>query len=847
MLKRRRRGSSHAEEAEPAEDAPPLLGDHRSVPSLKLWSALAVVVAGCGFAGSKEPWALGIVAVLIALNLAIAPPRLPVPRAITWPLMLFALLSIGSFLPLRESAVPWWRKTFEQDFGVSLGGLRSPQPWVSLETWIVIAIGLIWVWHCLGRGFNESERRWLVRMLALFVAVIAVLAVWFKREGIDVPFWQRSEWRLFYFGPFPNRNNFGGLLAMGAVLTFASVYDLFRRRSRWWLAYSLSLVPILLALVSNTSRAGIGLFFIGLVAWVAFASFSKRSAQRLGIAAAILLTLVAVVILFGGHILERMTLTGGQDSVLGNSRLRVWGDALSMISKVPLLGVGLGCFAAVFPFHQRYFDLNARHIHPESDWLWIAAEAGLPVIFLLAAALVNYTRRTGMWHGKSGEKSRGDRRLRNACAVAALILPVHSLVDTPAHQPGLVCFAALLAGLSLRARRPADASSAPQAGKTRLLFAGFCCLAGAGWFAVAAGFPVLPGTSSARMLEREASRLIRTGDLAAAKTAINREIALIPADWWAYFDRAELSLMRGLPPNAALEDFARTRYLEPHGWRVCMQEAAVWLKYHPTYAPAAWREAMRRDSTQADAFYVNGALSALREHPEIRPALRSLATTPKQKLGYLTTCGKEDFSEALVDLLEIQPDLEDFSPDERLRLFQSWYDVGDRKQLIARLEQDAAWCAEGWPVLAQDRAAQGDFRGAYQLALKYLPSPAESRASRDGDLAKLRKDFLFHPTDFNYGFALFEAESRKDLIDDALVTLDKISQIPDAPARVLYEQAVLLSRKGDDAAAWEKMKAYIEKWRVARRDAPPATAATAASAAKLEEDARNLLKKTPRK
>jgi outer membrane protein assembly factor BamD (BamD/ComL family) len=51
--------------------------------------------------------------------------------------------------------------------------------------------------------------------------------------------------------------------------------------------------------------------------------------------------------------------------------------------------------------------------------------------------------------------------------------------------------------------------------------------------------------------------------------------------------------------------------------------------------------------------------------------------------------------------------------------------------------------------------------------------------------------------------------------DEALVTLDKIASLPDAPPRVLYEQGVILYRKADYARAWEKISAYI-----ARRPVP---------------------------
>ena len=85
------------------------------------------------------------------------------------------------------------------------------------------------------------------------------------------------------------------------------------------------------------------------------------------------------------------------------------------------------------------------------------------------------------------------------------------------------------------------------------------------------------------------------------------------------------------------------------------------------------------------------------------------------------------------------------------------------------------------------------------------------------------------PTSIAAGFDLFEAQKAKNLNDDALATLERISRLPDTPARVLYEQAAILHRKADYAKAWEKMNAYI-----ARR---PATVPDKAPGASPEREA----------
>lgn len=814
--RRKQRSPRHSIEDDPEEGASEedeslLTKDQRPWLPLKLWTTLAVVAAGCGLSGSKAPWALGIIAVLVALNLVIAPQRVPVSSSITRPLLLFALLALGGFLPVFESSWPWWRQSFATDFGIDLGFFHSPQPWVTLESWVVIAIGLIWLWHCLGRGFTEQERRWLMRMLTVLVAVIAGLSIWFKYADIAVPFWRRSEWVLNYFGPFPNRNHFGALLAMGAVLAFAVIFDSYRRRSSWWAAYSLCLIPILWALFNNTSRAGLALFFIGLLAWMAFASFSRQSARRIGIATALLLVLVAFTFIFGRHILDRISVPGDLSPGGISARLQVWGACAGLIAKTPFLGVGLGCFDAVFPFHKNYLDTESRNIHPESSWLWLTAEAGVPAALMLVLALLKFIVRTGIWRGTHGKKNRTDQRLRNACAVAALILPVHSLVDTPGHQPGLVCTAALLAGLSLRPRRIVGVVQSRYL-NTRLISSAACCLAGAAWFTIASGIPVLPGTSSARMLQNKAQDLIRRGDLAGAESNMNQAMKMTPMQWYGYYDRAALSLARGLPPGTALEDFARMRFLEPNSSHVCQDEATIWMKYYPDYAPAAWREAMRRDAARADWFYGIGALAALKQHPELRPAVRSLAFSPRQKLYYLISCNAEDFKHAQAEFLAVQSAFGSLSALDRLHFLYFWYDMGDRNQLISRLEREDSLRTDGWSILADHRAGQGNYQGACAVSLEYLPLPTKIAGARTEDIEILRRNFLFHPTDLYHGFALFESESSKGLINEALATLEKIEQLPNSPARVIYEQAALLTRKGDHRAAWSKMRIYNSKW-----------------------------------
>src|SRR5262249_16642584 len=160
-----------------------------------------------------------------------------------------ALLMLGAFLPFHTDQWPEWRQTLASDFNVQTPEMVTPQPWITFEAWTLAIVILAWLWSCFGRGFNEVERRWLVCLLTVMVALLGLLAVIFAAKNIAVPFW-RGDFDAPYFGPFPNRNNFSGFVAMGAVLAFASAYDAWRRRSVFWLVSVGSVVCIIWALVS---------------------------------------------------------------------------------------------------------------------------------------------------------------------------------------------------------------------------------------------------------------------------------------------------------------------------------------------------------------------------------------------------------------------------------------------------------------------------------------------------------------------------------------------------------------------------------------------------------------------
>ena len=761
--------------------------------------------------GSKEPWALGVLAVLIGATALFASPKYHVSRWLTIPVLLGLALCLVSFLPASWFPMPEWRETVQRDFGVILPFTRSPQPGITFESWLVVAVVAVWLVCCASRGFASSERRLAIRVFAVFASLLACVSLVISWKQIHVPFWQDpwdkfAFWNLRYLGPFPNRNLFSELMAASAALVFAATYDAFRHNQRVWIPLALTIVPIFAAVLQNTSRTGVALFFVGVGAWMFTATFQKRSAPRVAAATAILLVLATGFMLFGNHIKDRVSI----ENFTGDSRLQMFAGAIKVINTAPVFGIGLGNFEPVFALTRSRGDLYSRAYHPESDWLWFGAEAGVPCLLLGIAIVAAIALRFGPWRTHEA-KGRRDRRLRNAAGIGALLLCGAGLVDPAMHAPGFFAFGCLMAGLALKPSPRGEVLAGATDMLLRRAVGVLCVIAGIAWFMTAANIPVIRGNSLFRQIFADAVALSAKGDDAAALEKWNEAAALKPLQYNVYFERAKVKLRMGYSSREALSDFARCRHLEPHNPAICRSEFDFWLTYDPISGMPALRETLKRDPVKAVEF-LRGCLAWLQAHPELRPHLAAIAQTdPKLMLVYLPFAKDDEFKTRLADLLAAHPTLKNYTPEERQRLFQVWYQRGDAAQLIQQLEKNEDWQRDGWSVLAAHKAKEGNYRAAYEVALSHVSTHPESAPRPLASVADLKSVFKTNPSDLLAGFNLAEAQRREAKYDDALTTLDQLAKLPKVPLRVLYERGVTLAGKGDYTTAWQALRDYHQR------------------------------------
>lgn len=811
--KRSKRARRDPEQEEPEIREPGLKEDASNGGSVQPWFWLVLSVPLCALTlcGSREPWAMGLVGLLMSVCYLLRPPTRVISRLLLGLLVAVPLLALTAFLPLSEASAPSWRVTLESEYGIRLGGLVSPQPWFTFEGWVALALGVVWLIYCLQQDFGRQEIRVAIQFFTFVIAVLAVISIgllWSKRE---IPLW-RVDYELAYFGPFPNRNHFGGLLAIGAVLGFAATFDSFQRKKPLLGSlFALCVIPMFAAMLLNTSRMGVLVFFGGLSLWMALATTKKYTKAQIAVALSILLILASGFILFGDRILSRVHFGEGAlaKTLASEGRIGIYMDACRMISHSPWAGVGLGNFEPVFAMVRESIDTESRALHPESDWLWLASEAGLPCMLAAFAAACIMTVHFGPWGRRRTTSSRG-KRLMVTAGVAALIFPLQSLVDTPLHGIGPATFTALLIGLAGSGRSPEMAqppSRVPALWPS--LGLGLGALGASLLAADLTGSALTPQARFAQLFN-EAVRLKNSGDRAAALQTWDKVASIKPLQWNTYYERALLKLELGYSSQEALVDFSRSRYLEQTVGRPCMYEALVWLEFDPPYAIPALREAMARDATRSYSFF-HWAVNTTTAHPELRPALRSLATTPSLQFLYLSSATGAEFESVLREYLAEHPNLEGLKQEDRLKLFQLWYERGNASELLPRLEENPGWLRDGWPVLAQHRAKQGDFEGAYTLAHAHLPKPALRARDSDESTDTLRRRFLLNPQDPLAGLDLYWSQKAAGDYRGALATLREVAVVKGAPAGVYWELAETLAGAGDYLQAWSALQEYSSR------------------------------------
>lgn len=327
-----------------------------------------------------------------------------------------------------------------------LSVLRSPYTAASAQ-WLLSILSyaamLFLVVHLVE---NRRQVKWLVMIVvsvALFEAALGIYQfVWGDKSRAT--------------GTFFNANFF----ASYEVAALAVVFGLlcFRRGEeggRWkMLVLWLTAGVLALAFILAQSRGAL----IALVAAMAFVGLYRFGKVFLGI-----LVLGFVVGALVPNPLQQRVLTIGTQDPYAYTRLEIWKNSFQRFVEHPW-GVGLGIYKYT-SFRYRFPEDNAvvhygkRAESAHNEYLQVAVELGLPglVFLLLGGGLLGHEIHDVL----RSEKEAWEQGLAVGVSGGIIGIFVHGAVDSVFHEPALVLFLILFAGMILVLKRLGGAASAP--------------------------------------------------------------------------------------------------------------------------------------------------------------------------------------------------------------------------------------------------------------------------------------------------------------------------------------------------------------------------------------------------
>ena len=769
------------------------------------------LVIACGV--GAEPWTWVVMFGLMGLVLLLAPPRVRLARLPALLLALLALVPLSGLLPAAWfGELPEWRKLLVEAWSVALPDTRSPQPAATLEAWLTLAGGLVWLAACLGQRFSTEERRWVLRILTGGILVLAVLSLIEPYQGWCPSWWPRHQQRWGAgFGPFTNRNHSSSLFAIGAVLAAAVAYDGFRQRRRDWPLYVIGGVAAVAAVFVNTSRAGVLLVLVGLVLWVATAALRSGLFRKLAVAGAVLLVAIAFVLAARGGAGTRLR-SMGEGGATTSLRMELMREGVRLAGEDPLLGMGLGNFSAIYPMVTQVHHPVYHVLHPESDAVWLLVEGGV-LMLLPAVLLALWLLVAGPWHSGAagGRGQRSGLRLRRAAAIGLLLALLHGLVDVPNHRLAYGLVVAVLAAVAVNPtwlRGPVDKltrSGFRLAGVGLLVLALTYAGQSRGWW-----LPELD--SSSEVWYRRAVTASKARRYNEAYEAADQAVALSPMNFRMYQLRGRLALQLRMSPEEALMDFARARTLEPGLASICLDEGMYWLGFRPLFAIIPWRECLRRDPERSvgQHGHYQMMLNQMGRHPELVDPLWQLADRLELQVQFLHAApGGPQWQGWLDEVLARHPRLELADKALLKLLFDAWGARGDRERLVKLLGQHPEWLPYGWRHLAEEHARAGRFREAVELAGEQMPPPPRLTSLHATDVPRLERTVLMSPNDPRPAVELYHALCAAGEPKQALRVLEKVARMPNAPPFLPLELARAHARLGEYERAWQVIRPHL--------------------------------------
>jgi O-antigen ligase len=540
--------------------------------------------------------------------------------------LLFAAAAAAALLPAAVH-LPSWRVAVPE--AVALAGSLAAMPGHLLFWWLALAGTIVAGWCVLAAPLDVRALQIFLHAVAGLVAAYAIVSIVQTHTAWSYPFSGGAN-----FGLLPNRNHTATLLVVGSIVSFGLMQWEVARGHRISAALAaLWGAPSLAALLFfSTSRAGVVFLAVGFVLWTVGAigtAIKRRTALS---AAGVLAAFLLILLVLGGSTVrdrlgqlwsEVIRMEAGDGEVRQvDFRQPVFRDTLRMIQDAPLTGQGMGHFEFVFPHYREYSLTTSRVLHPESDWLMVAAESGVPAVLALLGLVAWYF--ASCWRGR--RESGGLLRWTVASAIGAAL--AHGIIDVPWHRPALGWFLLTVALVSVP----------PGRGRLRLplLWRGLQVLVGATLLAAAAYLGWSATTYRPPLVYRwegysaELEALLKARKFDDGEFVAREAIEDFRLHYQAYYWRAAFLRMFEGTDGEMKRDVAAGRFVEPVLPRVAAEQAQVWKDIDNFAEAEARAEAIRRAALIEERSGVTGVAAgelekgvrAAQDRPAVQAALR---------------------------------------------------------------------------------------------------------------------------------------------------------------------------------------------------------------------------------
>jgi len=755
------------------------------------------------FGGSHNPLALGL-ALILPGAATIARPRFKsLGPWVDLPALAFLVLLLSAFMPTWMTGMAEWRQTSAEVFGFQAGSLHSVQGRISFETWLLVFAGFVWLYSAASWEVNFTGRRRLMLWVSLALCGFAGFAIWGNQANFRYP--GAADATAFSF--FPNRNQTANFLALGGVAAFGFAMEGLRSRK---LAHFVGLAATclcLFALILSVSRAGILLYFLGLLIWFVFRIRRTKVSVFAKVGFPLVLLLFSVFLTSNeSSSLRIRSLLSAPGEMRSEFRPLVYRDTVDMIGAAPLIGHGIGNFAAVFPQYREASRNDHRVVHPESDLLWLGSEGGLLALGIFACFLAGFfmaCRRTG--------RGASDMH-RVTCLTAVILFLLHALVDVPAHRAGTVYFAVLFAGLALPPRSEAKAlfrhALVPRLAGVAMVAVGLL------WFVGGLSGLSTYSETAVRNHEERVEEAVGIADYASAERALRSWVDIRPLDWRAHFRLGQVELASTGNIEEAAVHFRRARFFEPVLGVVPLKEGFAWLSVDRGRAVSAWRAALARELNNPKQAF-EGMVRASLDDPEMRRRMIELSRMETRfRLWLLAYLDGEALMEEIRRERERETDLSHLAPSDRVRLVEIWINRGDVEAAEAFLEAHGDELPRGWWLKSLAYKNLARFEDAVMAIRKGLPAEVIPETETGGfQVERAHRIFMTGNRNLASGTALLRHYVDEGDYEKALAVANRLLEAKDPPPYAAYWRAETLYRMGDLIESWYAFEWYVKNVR----------------------------------